>query len=83
MLLEQDKAKVLTSLSKLTGAKDALIMSIAPNKIIGIVDYAHSPDAVQNILSTIHDVRKGNEKVITVLAAVATGIKPNARLWQK
>jgi UDP-N-acetylmuramoyl-L-alanyl-D-glutamate--2,6-diaminopimelate ligase len=67
MLLEQDKSKILTSLSKLTGARGRFDYIISPNKIIGIVDYAHSPDAVQNILSTIHDIRKGNEKVITVL----------------
>jgi UDP-N-acetylmuramoyl-L-alanyl-D-glutamate--2,6-diaminopimelate ligase len=67
MLLEQDKDKILTSLSKLTGARGRFDYIVAPNKIIGIVDYAHSPDAVQNILSTIHDIRKGNEKVITVI----------------
>lgn len=67
MLLEQDKTKILTSLSKLTGARGRFEYLVAPNKIIGIVDYAHSPDAVQNILSTIHDIRKGNEKVITVI----------------
>ena len=67
MLLEQDKAKILTSLSKLTGAKGRFDYIVAPNKVIGIVDYAHSPDAIQNILSTIHDIRKGNEKVITVI----------------
>src|SRR5665213_1323188 len=67
MLLDQDKAKILTSLSKLTGARGRFDYVIAPNGIIGIVDYAHSPDAVQNILSTVHDVRKGKEKVITVL----------------
>jgi UDP-N-acetylmuramoyl-L-alanyl-D-glutamate--2,6-diaminopimelate ligase len=67
MLLEQDKTKILTSLSKLTGARGRFEYIVAPNKVIGIVDYAHSPDAVINILSTIHDIRKGNEKVITVL----------------
>ncbi|WP_184544909.1 UDP-N-acetylmuramoyl-L-alanyl-D-glutamate--2,6-diaminopimelate ligase [Mucilaginibacter sp. FT3.2] len=67
MLLEQDKAKVLTSLSKLTGAEGRFEYIVAPNKVIGIVDYAHTPDAVQNVLSTIHDIRKGNEKVITVI----------------
>jgi len=67
MLLDQDRSKVLTSLSKLTGARGRFDYIIAPNGIIGIVDYAHSPDAVQNILSTVHDVRKGKEKVITVL----------------
>ncbi len=67
MLLEQDKAKVLTSLSKLTGAEGRFDYIISTNKVIGIVDYAHTPDAVQNVLSTIHDIRKGNEKVITVI----------------
>jgi len=67
MLLDQDKAKVLTSLSKLSGAEGRFDYIVSPNKIIGIVDYAHTPDAVQNVLSTIHDIRKGNEKVITVI----------------
>ena len=67
MLLEQDKTKILTSLSKLTGARGRFDYIVAPNKVIGIVDYAHSPDAIQNILSTVHDIRKGNEKVITVI----------------
>ncbi|HEY5326198.1 MAG TPA: UDP-N-acetylmuramoyl-L-alanyl-D-glutamate--2,6-diaminopimelate ligase [Mucilaginibacter sp.] len=67
MLLEQDKTTILTSLSKLTGARGRFDYIVAPNKIIAIVDYAHSPDAVQNILSTIHDICKGNEKVITVI----------------
>lgn len=67
MLLDQDKSKVLTSLSRLSGAEGRFDYVISPNKIIGIVDYAHTPDAVQNVLSTIHDVRKGKEKVITVI----------------
>ncbi len=67
MLLEQDRAKVLTSLSKLSGAEGRFDYIVAPNKIIGIVDYAHTPDAVQNVLGTIHNIRKGNEKVITVI----------------
>jgi UDP-N-acetylmuramoyl-L-alanyl-D-glutamate--2,6-diaminopimelate ligase len=67
MLLDQDKNKVLTGLSKLSGAEGRFDYVVAPNKIIGIVDYAHTPDAVQNVLSTIHNIRKGNEKVITVI----------------
>ncbi|GAA4922393.1 UDP-N-acetylmuramoyl-L-alanyl-D-glutamate--2,6-diaminopimelate ligase [Mucilaginibacter defluvii] len=67
MLLDQDKAKVLTSLSKLPGAEGRFDYIVAPNKVIGIVDYAHTPDAVQNVLSTIHGIRKGDEKVITVI----------------
>ncbi|WP_374951601.1 UDP-N-acetylmuramoyl-L-alanyl-D-glutamate--2,6-diaminopimelate ligase [Mucilaginibacter sp.] len=67
MLLDQDRSKVLVSLSKLTGAEGRFEYIVSPNKVIGIVDYAHTPDAVQNVLSTIHDIRKGNEKVITVI----------------
>ncbi len=36
-------------------------------EITGIVDYAHTPDAVENVLSTIANLRTGNEKVITVV----------------
>jgi UDP-N-acetylmuramoyl-L-alanyl-D-glutamate--2,6-diaminopimelate ligase len=67
MLLDQDRSKVLTSLSKLSGAEGRFDYIVGPDKVIGIVDYAHTPDAVQNVLSTIHDIRKGNEKVITVI----------------
>ncbi|WP_342647215.1 UDP-N-acetylmuramoyl-L-alanyl-D-glutamate--2,6-diaminopimelate ligase [Mucilaginibacter sp. CSA2-8R] len=67
VLLGQEKHKVLTSLSKLQGAEGRFDYMISPNRIIGIVDYAHTPDAVQNVLSTVHDIRKGNEKVITVI----------------
>jgi len=67
VLLDQDHAKVLTSLSKLSGAEGRFDYTISPNNIIGIVDYAHTPDAVQNVLSTIANIRKGNEQVITVI----------------
>lgn len=67
LLLEQDRLKVLTSLSRLTGAEGRFDYMISPSGIIGIVDYAHTPDAVQNVLSTIQDIRKGTEQVITVI----------------
>jgi UDP-N-acetylmuramoyl-L-alanyl-D-glutamate--2,6-diaminopimelate ligase len=67
VLLGQEKGKVLTSLSNLSGAEGRFDYIIAPNKVIGIVDYAHTPDAVQNVLSTVHDIRKGTEQVITVI----------------
>lgn len=66
MLLKQDQLAVLTLLSSLTGAEGRFDY-LASNGIIGIVDYAHTPDAVQNVLSTIQDVRKGNEQVITII----------------
>ena len=67
MLLEQDRLKVLTALSKLTGAEGRLDYLASGNGRIGIIDYAHTPDAVQNVLSTIQNIRKGNEKVISVI----------------
>ncbi|WP_353138140.1 UDP-N-acetylmuramoyl-L-alanyl-D-glutamate--2,6-diaminopimelate ligase [Pseudopedobacter sp.] len=67
LLLEQDKMKVLTSLSMLTGAEGRFDYVISPNKVIGIVDYAHTPDALRNILSTIENISSGNESIITVV----------------
>ncbi len=67
MLLEQDRARVLISLSRLSGAEGRFDYTVSPNGIIGIVDYAHTPDAVQNVLNTIQDIRTGTEQVITVI----------------
>ncbi len=67
LLLEQDRSKVLTSLSRLSGAEGRFDYMISPAGVIGIVDYAHTPDALQNVLNTIQDIRKGTEQVITVV----------------
>ncbi|HTN22010.1 MAG TPA: UDP-N-acetylmuramoyl-L-alanyl-D-glutamate--2,6-diaminopimelate ligase [Pelobium sp.] len=67
LLLDQDKIKVLTVLSRLTGAEGRFDYIISPNKIIGIVDYAHTPDALENVLSTIDNIRSKTETVITVV----------------
>lgn len=67
MLLDQDRSRVLTVLSRLSGAEGRFDYITSPGGVIGIVDYAHTPDAVQNVLSTIKDIRKGTEQVITVI----------------
>lgn len=67
VLLGEDKFNVLTLLSNLTGAEGRFDYVSNRLNIIGIVDYAHTPDAVQNVLSTIQDIRKGTEQVITVI----------------
>jgi UDP-N-acetylmuramoyl-L-alanyl-D-glutamate--2,6-diaminopimelate ligase len=67
MLLDQDKQKVLTTLSRLQGAEGRFDYVISPNGVVGIVDYAHTPDAVLNVLTTIRDIRKGTEQVITII----------------
>ena len=58
---------VLTLLSSLTGAEGRFDYIVSDQQITGIVDYAHTPDALENVLSTINKLRKGNEKVITVV----------------
>ncbi|WP_316782901.1 UDP-N-acetylmuramoyl-L-alanyl-D-glutamate--2,6-diaminopimelate ligase [Pedobacter frigiditerrae] len=67
ILLGEDKLNVLTILSTLAGAEGRFDYTVSKQGIIGIVDYAHTPDAVQNVLSTIANIRKGTEQVITVL----------------
>jgi UDP-N-acetylmuramoyl-L-alanyl-D-glutamate--2,6-diaminopimelate ligase len=68
LMLGQEKDTVLQALSSLSGAEGRFdyIMS-AEQKIIGIVDYAHTPDALLNVLATIKNLRKGIEQVITVV----------------
>ncbi|MEO6455885.1 MAG: UDP-N-acetylmuramoyl-L-alanyl-D-glutamate--2,6-diaminopimelate ligase [Ginsengibacter sp.] len=66
--LGQDKLNVLQILSSLTGAEgrfDYIISS--KEKVTGIIDYAHTPDALLNVLAAIKKVRQGEEKIITVV----------------
>ncbi len=66
--LGEDKHEVLRCLSVLTGAEGRFDYIISPReKIIAIVDYAHTPDALLNVLATIKKLRSGNEKLITVV----------------
>ena len=65
--LGEDPEKVLTAMSMLTSAEGRFDYVISKNKIIGIVDYAHTPDALENVLATIKKLRKGYEQVITVV----------------
>jgi UDP-N-acetylmuramoyl-L-alanyl-D-glutamate--2,6-diaminopimelate ligase len=67
VLLEQDENKVLAILSRLTGAEGRFECITSINGVIGIVDYAHTPDAVLNVLNTIRDIRTGAEQVIIVI----------------
>jgi UDP-N-acetylmuramoyl-L-alanyl-D-glutamate--2,6-diaminopimelate ligase len=66
--LGEDKAHVLSCLSNSTGAEGRFDYLISPvDKIIGIVDYAHTPDALVNVLETIKKLRQGHEQIITVV----------------
>ncbi|MDE3145779.1 MAG: UDP-N-acetylmuramoyl-L-alanyl-D-glutamate--2,6-diaminopimelate ligase [Bacteroidota bacterium] len=65
--LNENKEEVLTALSLLTGAEGRFDYIISKELVIGIVDYAHTPDALENVLSTIKKLRKGHEQIITVV----------------
>ncbi|OQP47771.1 UDP-N-acetylmuramoyl-L-alanyl-D-glutamate--2,6-diaminopimelate ligase [Niastella yeongjuensis] len=66
--LGEDKQEVLRCLSEITGAEGRFDYIISPNQhIIGIVDYAHTPDALLNVLQTIKKLREGHEQIITVV----------------
>jgi UDP-N-acetylmuramoyl-L-alanyl-D-glutamate--2,6-diaminopimelate ligase len=57
----------LTTLSMLAGAEGRFDYVISNKQVIGIIDYAHTPDALENVLATIKKLRKGYEQVITVV----------------
>ena len=57
----------LTTLSMLAGAEGRFDYIISNKQVIGIIDYAHTPDALENVLATIKKLRKGYEQVITVV----------------
>lgn len=63
-----NRQEVLQLLSTLPGAEgrfDTLVS--AKEQILGIVDYAHTPDALLNVLATINKLRKGNETLFTIV----------------
>lgn len=65
--LGEKSEDVLLVMSLLSGAEGRFDYIISSTNIIGIVDYAHTPDALENVLLTIKKLRKGNEQVITVV----------------
>ncbi|WP_375447271.1 UDP-N-acetylmuramoyl-L-alanyl-D-glutamate--2,6-diaminopimelate ligase [uncultured Fibrella sp.] len=72
VLLGEDEEEVLTELSGTLPPQGRFEQVISDNRIVGIVDYAHTPDALQNVLETITNLRQNNEqgilpKIITVV----------------
>ncbi len=67
LLLGEESMAVLTEMSNLQSVDGRFQYLRTEDGISGIVDYAHTPDALQNVLSTIKDIRTGNEQVITVV----------------
>ena len=74
-----DPLETLTSMSLLTPPAGRFELVESASGITGIVDYAHTPDALENVLKTIAAIRTGDEKEITELAVEATEIKVSAQ----
>jgi UDP-N-acetylmuramoyl-L-alanyl-D-glutamate--2,6-diaminopimelate ligase len=68
ILLGVEKLECLTVLSELMPPEGRFQQVISPkNKIVAIVDYAHTPDALKNVLHTIRAIKTDNQKLITVV----------------
>ena len=65
--LKEEKLQILTTLSNLHSPDGRFEFVKTENNILGIVDYAHTPDALENVLATIRGLRTGAEKVITLV----------------
>lgn len=66
-ILEIEELEVLRVLSNLESVEGRFQYLRSANGITAIVDYAHTPDALENVLKTIRGIRKGTEQVITVV----------------
>lgn len=69
VLLGQDPDKVLEILSSLTSVSGRFEYVRSKDGITAIVDYAHTPDALENVLKTINQIRSGDQRIITVVGA--------------
>jgi UDP-N-acetylmuramoyl-L-alanyl-D-glutamate--2,6-diaminopimelate ligase len=69
VLIGQSPEKILTILSSVPPVEGRFETIHSINNITGIVDYAHTPDALKNVLDTIGEIRTRNEKLITVVGA--------------
>lgn len=69
VMLGIDNDECLTALSRLQAVDGRFEYIKSPAGVVGIVDYAHTPDALMNVISTINDIREGRGRLITVVGA--------------
>ena len=68
VLLGEDPTEVLTILSGLTTAPGRFEPVVSgKQRVTGIIDYAHTPDALENVLQTLHEIRQPSQQIITVV----------------
>ncbi len=68
ILLKQNKIEILTTLSNIKPV-EGRFNAININNITAIVDYAHTPDAVENVIKTIEEIKEETQNTITVIGA--------------
>jgi len=68
-IMGAEKKKILRILSNLTPVAGRMEVITSGSGVTGIVDYAHTPDALVNVIGTINKIREGNIKLITVVGA--------------
>lgn len=66
-LLGFDRDAILTKLSGIGRVNGRFEVYRSKSGIVGIVDYAHTPDALENVLRTINNIRSTNESLVTVV----------------
>ena len=69
VMLGQEPQEVLVAMSKMKPVNGRFEAITAPEGYTAIVDYAHTPDALENVLNAIHGVLEGKGRVITVCGA--------------
>ncbi len=67
ILLGENQEEVILQLSNLRTAPGRFEQFVGIDQKMGIVDYAHTPDALENVLKTIQAIRQKNQKIITVI----------------
>lgn len=67
VLLEEETYEVLRVLSNLNSVDGRFQYFISENGVITIIDYAHTPDALENVLKTINNIRTKNETLFTII----------------
>ncbi len=66
-IYEIDSLNLLTNISELNSVQGRLQSFLSNRNVTVIIDYAHTPDAVENVLSTINKIKKSNQNLITVI----------------
>ncbi len=68
ILLNQDSQETLIALSEISGAEGRFEYTLSPiDKIVGVIDYAHTPDALKKVLETISSINIQSRKIYTVI----------------